>query len=227
MRQTVKAGRVINRNYTLLFRDGKQFWKNTVEMIDKKYPASDVNLTCYGCSDGSEPFTFVISMFEWAKKLFDKCKPINAYDVDPKIIAQAKSGICNVNDEDLYFISNNVLKKHYSEHFSMTQRTDNSFDIAVIPKKHITDKIKFGIADIFQHIDTLKPMNKNGIFCRNFWNYLPKEKQGPLAEKLHDKTLRDGFIVIGDYDIRNNIPTILERHNFKQDENNKMIFYAK
>ena len=196
-------------------------------MIDKKYPNGDVNLTCYGCSDGSEPISFAISMFEWTKNFFNKCKSINAFDIDPVIIKQAKSGICNINDDDLFYISNAILKKHYSEYFSMALRTDKNFDVAIIPKPHITDKIKFGIADIFSHIDTLNPLNKNGIFCRNFWNYLPKEKQGPLAEKLHDKTLHDGFIVIGDYDIRKKIPAILERHNFKQDENNSMIFYAK
>ena len=227
IRQVVKSGEVVNRHYSVLFRDGKDFWQNTVNNITSKYPKGDVNLICYGASDGSEPFTFIMSMFEWAKGWSDKFKPLRAIDVEPSILKQAKSGICNINNEDLDFMQRIILKNHYKEYFTETKRTESVFDTAVKFSEKIMNKIIFQTADIFKHVDTLNANEKNVIFCRNLWNYLPKDKQGPLAEKLYDKTKNGGFILIGDYDINKGIPAILERHHFKKNCLDWFTWFAK
>lgn len=227
MKQVIKNGEVVNRHYTRIFRDGKDFWQDVVEKIETRYPDGDVNLTCYGCSDNSEPATFVISMYEWAKKLMASLKPMRALDIEPDIIRQARTGICNIHEEDLEIILRKILRREEQDYFNVVERTDRDYDIGLQFTSKVMDKIRFGVADIFKDADKLNAGEKNGIFCRNFWNYIPREKQGQLAEKLHDKTKNNGFIVIGDYDIRKGVYDVLDRHHFRQSDDNPFFWYAK
>ncbi len=227
MKQVVKSGEVVNRHYSRVFRDGKYFWQDITEKIQTGYPNGDINLTCYGCSDGSEPATLVISLFEWAKELMTKLKPMRALDVEPAIVRQAKSGICNVYEQDADWIMDIVLKRNEQDYFERVERTDRDYEIALKFTDKVMQRIRYEVADIFKDVDRLNPNEKNGIFCRNFWNYLPKEKQGPLAEKLHDKTKNKGFIVVGDYDIRKGVYDVLDRHHFRQSDDNPFFWYAK
>lgn len=227
MKMVVKSNGDVNRHYSVLFRDGQDFWRSTVERIARQYPKGDVKLTCYGSSDGSEPFTFIMSLFKWAKGFLRNFDKLNAFDVEPSIIRQAKSGICNIHDEDLDYMRRIILKGKSDEFFKEVDRTDSYFDTGIKMSDKIMDRINFRVADIFKHVDTLRANEKNVVFCRNLWNYLPKDKQGPLAEKLHDKTKNGGFIIIGDYDIRKGIPEILQRHNFKKNGLDWFTWFAK
>lgn len=227
IRHVVRSGEVVNRHYSVIFRDGPEFWQNTVQRLENKYPNGDFNFTVYGCSDGSEPFTFIMALLKWTKNLAEKLKFIKALDIEPSIVRQAKTGICNIHDDDLEFIQRTILKDNKNDYFDKVERTDSYFDIGLKFRKNVMSKIRFGVADIREHVKTLDAEEHNAVSCRNLWNYMPLKDRGPLAENLHDKTKNGGFILIGDYDIRHGIPEILERHRFLKDKSNDYTWYAK
>lgn len=207
-------GNVVNRNYTTFFRTDLQ-WENFVRFIDNKYKNShDINLTCYGCSDGSEPYTLALSLINYTPATGYKIYPIIAKDYDPYIIKQAKSEQCHVANDDILAI-NDHTDGEFNSYFQVYSSTNEDFDYSISPKKPLYDKIIFEQANILDDLKNL-PDENNVIMCRNFWKYLGEDKFDELAEKLYQKTKNKGLVVIGSYDRKFKVNEVLERHNFRE-----------
>lgn len=208
------SGKVINRNYTTFFRTDLK-WENFVKLLENKYRNQDkINLTCYGCSDGSEAYTLALSLISYTPETGYKIYPIIAKDYDPYIIKKAKSERCDIAKDDILAI-NDHTEGGMSYYFQMYGTNNEDFDYSISPKRPLYDKIIFEQANILHDLENL-PDKNNVIMCRNFWNYLGSENFDELAEMLYEKTKNKGLVVIGSYDRAYKVNEVLERHNFRE-----------
>ena len=84
---------ILHRNNTIFFRN-PSFWQNAVKFFEKEYKnVPKVNVYCYGCSDGSEAYTFAMTLLTKIGKKAKKYFPIQAKDYDPVAIEKIQENI--------------------------------------------------------------------------------------------------------------------------------------
>lgn len=208
------SGNIVNRNYTTFFRTDLK-WENFVKFLENKYQNQDkINLTCYGCSDGSEAYTLALSLMSYTPETGYKIYPIIAKDNDTYIIKKAKSERCDIAKDDILAINDHTEGK-MNHYFNVYGTWSEDFDYSIAPKKPLYNKITFEQANILNDLENL-PNKNNVIMCRNFWNYLGQENFDKLAEMLYEKTKDKGLVIIGSYDRKHKVNEVLERHNFRE-----------
>lgn len=197
-----KSGKIINRNNTYFFRERDLFSKLTKMLSEKFKDVSKVNMYCFGCSDGSEPFTFVMGMLSIEDELNPKkFFPIIARDIDPVAIEKAK---------------NNDYKMYYSEKWAINKYTDGKFDkfiyapheipenddllTQVFVRKELYDCVDFAVGDIFEDYKKIEPKN-SVVLARNFWPYVEGwTKRSQFLKDLYNHLDFGSYFVIGDFD---------------------------
>ncbi len=209
-----KNGVITNKTMTFFFRDDLD-WQHLGEFLEHRYKNSDnVNITDYGCSDGSEAYTIAMTIFTHAPHLKDTAFPIIAKDNFPDVLEDARSGKVHIYNKDIYSI--NYYTKNRIWDFMQAVRCNKfGYDMALAPKPVLQDKIIFEQGDILEDLDNL-PEKNNVIFCRNFWKYFDKENYHNLAAHLYEKTKDNGLVVIGNVEERLGIPLILNQHGFTE-----------
>lgn len=158
---------LLYRNDTSVYRDGK-FWKDACDFfVDRFSGAPKVNVYSYGCSDGSEPVTFLMQMFSnFSEAIANKFKPIIAKDCDKDAISLAKSG---------------TLKLSSSERADIDRFTGGQCDRFIVGEdlatsraklsEELTGSINYDLADIVYDYEKIEP-NNTIVFARNFWPYI-------------------------------------------------------
>ena len=206
------------------FFDNFQWDKGFDFFIDKYKNTDKVNIYSLGCSDCSEALSIAMLLDTKLKDKSDKFFPIIAVDNDEEIIANIKSGYIALSPDDEQSINkytNNNLNK-YLTRTSINYNTNNNVNVyrrktpytrlsdrieETDKRKMITlyrispdllNKIKVVNADVRDYVDSLDNKN-NLIFARDFWIYIQKDAE-EFLHKLSDKTDKNSFLVIGDYD---------------------------
>ena len=186
------------RNTTYLYR-GDINWHDLRNYLAWKYKGTDkVNVYCYACSDGSEPYTLAMELDNYLGENAKKFFPIMAKDIDEYIINQAKSGVINLYREELFNV-------HKQTNFGMDKYLTR---IKNAPLKgggkrlyKINDNIKplveFEQADMTKDIENIKPDN-SVILMRNVWPYI--KNPDIFARKLYKIMGKNSVLVIGGFD---------------------------
>lgn len=118
-----EAGNVINRHTSLFFRDDLK-WDKFVNKLISNFQANDkVNVYCFGCSEGSEPFSLIMFLIEKlgvdeAEKFF----PIKAFDISEKIFEDAQRGNIKLGRDDI-----KRMKEFLGEDYKKYIQTDEVF----------------------------------------------------------------------------------------------------
>ncbi len=187
--------------HDLDFKDFAMYLKNQYK--DKQ----NVNVYNFACSDGSEPYSLAICLFETlgvkdAQKFF----PINASDSDFIIIKSAQNGIINMSNKDLEtFEKYNIDWKKYfkpsdRKYFISADKMDeqtNSYFVSDILK----DKVKFNVATILKDTNNIKQNDDNIVLCRNVLPYQGTKSEILMHLKAITNNLSKGnLLLIGDYD---------------------------
>ena len=78
------------KNHTTFFRNDR-FWNGLTYFLTEHFKnTKKVNVYSFGCSDGSEPYTFIMRMLNSFEKKPEKFFPIIARDFDSEAIQRAK-----------------------------------------------------------------------------------------------------------------------------------------
>lgn len=218
-------------HYTSLFRGNEFFqWTKLVDSMIKKFP-NGAKIHCYACSDGSEPYTLAMLLIdklgeeEAAKKFF----PILAKDISNNIINKAKSGIIEMNRDDIQAIKSNIkfatpddlfckqgkvdISEEEEKGFFLDRELDafdqpsiigfNNYKVSDILRKCV----KFEVADITkeaQNKELLKDSKPNIILFRNALYLLPNDKaRETLINNLSDNMQEGDLFVINNWDLWN------------------------
>jgi chemotaxis methyl-accepting protein methylase len=173
---------VLHRNDTFLFRE-EELWEFLRNYIVAKYNSvKKVNVYNYGCSNGSEACTFLMTMFgnhdaEVAKKF----TPIIAKDYDPYAIEKAKTHLLPVVPFERYLI-NAYTDDKFDKFLEKANKQDESGKELYKIKPQYSSKIKYSVADIRQDYKMIRPDNSI-IFARNFWA-LPISLTRPMVTAI-------------------------------------------
>lgn len=214
-----------HRNDTSFFRDGR-FWSSLAYYMLYKYRSTDkVNVYNYACSDGSESYSFLMTLIaNWGIENAEKFLPIKAMDYDSVAIEKAKSGIYKIRDYE----SDRIFKltNEKADMFLDRYVVDNK--ILVIPKEILRNNVEFKVANILEDYKNIKPENSI-VFARNFWPYL-KQDAVDLVKKLASQMKQNSTLVLGDYDIAGcklnglDLAELLQDYGFKTPLISHLIF---
>ncbi len=210
------GGNFLYSNLTWFFRsdlandisgDWSVFRKNIADFFKT---AKRVNVYNFASSDGSEAYSFAISMIEELGKEADKFFPIAAYDLDKQIIDEAKKGIINCDDCDIFSINKNT-NGSIDKYFSVLQGKDFEFPYCLCPNEKLRNSVRFSRGDFLEKIKRVKPKNSL-ILCRNFWSYIPYQKNDEAVKLLANSIDNTSLFVIG----KNDRYRVVEDGNIKK-----------
>ena len=197
-----RVGTPLFKTTTYFFRDDLD-WKVLVKYLVNKYKNADkVNVLSHACSNGMEPYSFVMQLLHSASKEAEKFFPIIAKDIDGKNIRAAKAGICGASTQDQERAQRSLDYKLW-DYVNWREAQNKNNDMVLSPKQFVRDKINFSEGNIFNDIGDL-PDKNNIVFCRNFWLYLTPEGTDFLLQKLKSKLDETSTLILGNFDFIGN-----------------------
>ena len=188
-------------NYTKFFRtDIAGSWKKFLDVVDSHFKdAEKVNVYCFGCSDGSEPYSFAMGMLnKKGGKNIKKYTPIMAYDIDSEMIRTAQKGWLPCSKNDKIRINSNTSLTRFLCNIVEVPR-DEKYPYRFQPLDRVKNLIDFQVGDFSEKLEDIEPCN-NLVMCRNFWYYLGTDKIPEIVKKLSSKIDETSLVVIGDFD---------------------------
>jgi chemotaxis methyl-accepting protein methylase len=212
---------VSHRNDTSFFRGN--LWDNLVAYVLAK---GIKNVYFYGCSNGSEPYTFVMNLYSKVdSKMAQKIFRIVAKDFDEEAISMAKSGILPMQGyefEKIQKYTNGNFDKFF-ERFGL-KKFEGKETLQVPLKKEFAEKIDFSVADVTEDYKNIEPKNSL-VSLRNFLPYLrTKDIICDLIKNL-GKQMDSGSAVTFDKFDKNglawkhiNLENLLKSSGFKESE---------
>lgn len=191
-----------NSNYSDFFRSDVD-WLKFADELNKEFKDKDkVNVYDFGCSDGSEAYSLIISLIETlGEKEAQKFFPIKASDKDPYIVNRAQKGLINCTKKDFARI-NEFSSDKFDKYFEIVKEQKNG-DKIIRPKDILKSKVIFQKENIQDGIKNVERENSL-VLARNFLHYLTEDElKNTLIEmrKLDESSL----IVIGRFDEENNM----------------------
>lgn len=181
-----------HRNNTCIYRDGDIWEKMCKFFVDKFKDVPKVNVYNYACSNGSEPYTFLMELISnFPKNIVQKFTPIIAKDYDETAIKIAQSKKIPINANEYHRIQL-FTKGQFNRFFSEYNYSDDTY----VPSKALSSKIQFETADIRDDYLNISPENSI-VFARNFWPYLDRMDMVRLARNLGKHLQKGSFLVKG------------------------------
>jgi chemotaxis protein methyltransferase CheR len=141
-----------------------------------------IRIWCSGCSDGKEPYSVAILLFEYlGKRLWDYHPVIYASDIDDNILAKAEKGEYSPQELD-------ELGARYL--FNYFDKTTEGYRL----KKKVKDIVQFEHRDL---ISDSMPQGIDLILCRNVVIYFSKEVKERIYMDFYSSLNPGGFLVLG------------------------------
>lgn len=194
----LKSKQLLYRNDTSFFRD-RDYWPKLLNYLIEKFKnIPKVNVYNFGCSDGSEPLSFIMYFLSnKSKEIQDKFLPVKAFDIDNDAINRIKTKFpYRVTDIEMNRI-NEYTNGNFNNFFKHIPNTEN-----YIANDILYSKIDAKIGDIKKEYKNIEP-NNSIIFARNFWPYIEgMERRQIVLNKLSERLNNNSYLVIGEYDIR-------------------------
>ena len=217
-------------NDSCLFREDLD-WKKLVDYQTTHFKDKDkVNIIQFASSDGSEAYTQIMAMENFApqensKKFF----PINAYDIDKDIVDTANSKLFNIVQSDYqrakeynvniadYFNHSDTWCKTTEDmqmnmnYADLMEEAPESFKVS----KQLTDKVKFHQGDMYKVIKETNDNSDSIVLCRNILGYFTNDEVKNFINIVKEKLHQNSLFIIGSFDTMNtNIETILGENGF-------------
>ncbi len=206
---------------TWMFRQDLD-WNKFTEFVYKNFASKNkVNTYSLACSDGSEAYTFLISILEkLPKETIPKFSPIIATDRDFEIIKAARSGKINLAADDIARI--NIIsgfKEYFINKSNPMHIKNNNFSLqchAYEPIKELRDKVIFKQIDLLNHLKQIKDEGNSIVFCRNVTPYLPQNDIFKLANTASEILKKGSLIVFGEFDKHSGILDFIDIKGFEE-----------
>ena len=190
--------KLLYKTTTYFFREDTD-WDNLNAYLCKKFKDTEkVNVITHACSNGMEPYSFIMHMMVFHPENARKFFPVLAKDIDKKNINIAETGLYELEDTDLYLLDY-YTKGRYREYLYLCRPQNKLYSVACVPNETLKQFVQFKEGDIFEDIKTM-PSKNTVLFCKNFWPYLEPQKQELLAKNLSEQFDSTCTIITGDYD---------------------------
>ena len=223
------------RTSTNIFREDLD-WYALIQYIHSHFADKEkVQVYSLACSDGSEAYSFAMSVLEYIpKKYRSKYLPVNACDIDREIVKSAAKRRINIDNIE-FLISekygNVKIGKYFcdqKEIVSIKQNITSDIDKAFSyrPVKDLREAVLFKCSDILTELKNIKDNGNSIIFCRNVFPYLSKRYADAVAETAGEKLKNGSLFIIGDYDAYADIDNKLDKNGFFQPSINNRFLHG-
>lgn len=218
-RYYVSKDKIAMATYTRLFRADLD-WKGIADYLIKHFrEKKNVQLLQFGASDGSEAYSLIISLLKKGREA-DKFFPINAYDIDKEIFEASRSGLLNLNVNDISKLEKADCKYFEKSSQKLDIKGDTLTDrcLQINPSdtykvsKMLTEKVNFHNGDMFDILQNHEDKSNTVLFCRNTIFLLPEPQIDRFTTLAENKLKNESMIVTGECDSKVN--RILERKGF-------------
>lgn len=203
-------------NYTNLNRKDYN-WEKLPKLLQERFEKRDkIKVNIFGCSDGSDSYTFIINMInmlgEKAKKFF----PVLSSDISPDVITESKKGNILLHKKDLDYLQKTNALKYFetnnNEEFQI-MRGIEFFPYKV--KAELLDKIDFSVKDVRKEVKE-NDFSDSVFFFRNGWGFNTLKEQNDIAKSLYENSNSKTLVGIGQSDLyKSNASDALQRNKFK------------
>lgn len=204
---------------SFLFREDFE-WKEFSDYIINHFKNQNrVNMVQFAASDGSEAYTQIISLLEFQKNT-DKFFPIKAYDIDKEVINAAKSGLINIDKNDITALKDHsiIFEKYFEpcdKKLTLSNDSLEQFTKTYKVSKKLTDLVNFHEADMFNILKTLEDESNTIVMCRNVLGYFSDHKCEDFIRLASQKLKRGSLFVIGLDDYKKaNLDRMIQHYSF-------------
>lgn len=204
--------------FTWFFRkdiDWQRFIQYQTELFKDK---DKVNIVQFGASDGTEAYTYLMSLFEYGNNV-DKFSPIKAFDIKDSMVRLASGGYINILARDKERMNGlGIGVQKYFNHAKLEPPYYASTSLYSVKPK-LKQRVNFAQGDMFELIGKVKDNSNTVLLCRNCLGYFYDQPQKikqfiqTAAKVLKENSL----LVIGLLEEEESyIQALLCKYNFSQ-----------
>lgn len=172
-----KEGKEIG-TFTWFFRSDLD-WENFIRYQTELFKDKDrINIVQYGASDGTEAYTYLMSIFEYAdEKDLQKFSQIKAYDIKDSMVGLASGGYINILPRDEERM--NILGIGFSKYFRAVETEPPSYGSQTLysVKPNLRHRVDFRQGDMFELIPKVQDDSNTVLLCRNCLGYFHDQPQ--------------------------------------------------
>lgn len=189
-------------NFTYFFRGDLQ-WRSFAKYLHRHFAGNDrVNIYNAACSDGTEPFTLVMSLIsKLGSKNAQRFFPIEAFDLNQYLVNDAKTGQIPLLPEPYTVVDIFRLKfknLFMDGRFLDYKKIRNVGDVVRF-NENTQKHVNFTVGNVLTKVDEIEG-RRSVVMTRNMWMYLDEYEQELLAYKLGKTLQKDSVVVLGKYD---------------------------
>lgn len=191
---------IVNRNDTCFFRE-EEFFPKLLDFLKEKFiNTKKINTYCYGCSDGSEPFSIAMHILSKNDENFSKkFLPIIAKDIDEVAIYKAINNNYEITEVEKKYIdlyTQNQFNKFFYNPYGEPKGKEKS---TVFVKNILYDNVNFNTGDILKDYKNISPKNTI-LFARNFWPYIDYQIRKDFFKNIYQHLDENCYFITGKFD---------------------------
>ncbi|WP_341359067.1 CheR family methyltransferase [Georgenia sp. M64] len=145
-----------------------------------------------GCATGREPYSIAMLLEHYC---YRHDFTVTATDVDPDLIAQARTGVLTDGEVARALLREGILTRDMAERY-LTRVDTATWQV----KPRVLDRIDFTVADLNAPAGLI-PDPCHLAFCANMWRHLNPDGRHALAAELGATMPDYGLLVIGPSDL--------------------------
>ena len=216
-------GKDFVRTTTKLYREDLD-WNTFIKYIQYNFADKEkVNVYSLASSDGSEAYSFAISVLDKIpKNKQSKFLPVYASDIDKEVIKSAQKRRINLDKIEIFRAENyygvNLHKYIEKPGVSVFIKGDGMSDTDYLSSYELKDNVKkavkFKISDILKELNNIKDDGNTIVMCRNVFPYLNAEYTEKVLDAAKNKLKHGSLFIIGDYDLMAKIDYMMPENGF-------------
>lgn len=228
--QTHPTPKLVRTN-TYAFREDLD-WKGLARLFDRNFKNKDkVNVYSIACSDGSEPYSLIITLLEeLGEQKAAKFFPIMASDKNEEVIDFNKNGIWNLKSSELKeFKERRYIADKYIQAAPKKIQLRNDAISPYTTSYRINEKVlknvNFQRKDLIEQLKNIKDESNTVVMCRNVLPYFYDTAKVLEVAKLAGEKLKKGSLfIVGISDSQTDIRDFLLNVGFTYDDENPYVF---
>lgn len=203
--------------FTWFFRkdlDWQAFIKYQIEHFKDK---ENVNIIQFGASDGSEAYTYIMSLLEsTSPEETEKFFPIKAYDIKDTMVKIANNGYINIFADDETRMNNNNIR--WRKYFDRPEVEPYQYINTTLYKvrNKLINRVNFNQGNMFELLPRINDNSNTIVMCRNCLGYFP-EKIEQFIQTASQVLKKDSLFVVGLLELDEPyLEDILRKNNFQK-----------
>lgn len=182
--------------FTWFFRNDLLWDDFTKFQLEHFKDKKNVNVIQFGASDGTEAYTYIISMLETDNEAAEKFFPLKAYDINDSMVRVTKSGYIHIYPDDETKMAAKGIG--WRKYFRRPETEPYQYVASTLysPKSRLNERVDFMQGDMFKLLPNIKDESNTVLLCRNCLGYFPESIE-QFIKTAAQVLKKDSLFVIG------------------------------